>query len=232
MPHLFTNRQRLHNLSEDKKNVNNQFKWEAVNAVVYLIGGVLFIFGSILFLPGFSKYSNIGVWIFIIGSLLYLLVTGHDFLESICYRRSKVKKTFWDNIEFCAAVIYLIGTVLFLIGSLFFLSQVDAIKAGSYCFILGSILFFVGALINVLQITQTRSILIMQLQNATAVTFMVGSAIFAFGSVPYLWQHLDKADQTLLFTLVGWEFIIGSMLFLFGGIFNFYRAYLVMHHYR
>ena len=231
MPHLFTNRQRMHKLSSVHKNSENQFLWEAINAMVYLFGGVLFIVGSILFLPKFSDYSNIGVQVFIFGSLLYLLVTGHDFLESICYQRNKSELSFWDRMEYCAALIYLFGTLLFLIGSIFFLTQVDLVKAGSYCFIVGSILFFIGACINVMQITQAGTMLTLQLQNATAITFIVGSAIFAFGSVPYLWQHFSSADQTVLFTLVGWEFIIGSILFFLGGVFNFYRAYLVVKHY-
>ena len=170
--------------------------------------------------------------VFIIGSLLYLLVTGHDFLECVCYRRDKHELSHADHLEYSAAIIYLCGTLLFLIGSVFFLSQVDLITAGSYCFIIGSVLFFSAACINILQITEAGSVLTLQLQNATAVTFVVGSAIFAFASIPYLWQHFSHADQRILFTLVGWEFIIGSALFFAGGIFNFYRAYLAMLHHR
>ena len=225
MPHLFISRPRQHCLDSNRSS-RQQFQWEAINAIVYLIGGMVFIAGSILFLPKFEAYSNLGVVTFIFGSLLYLLVTGHDLLEAITCRRTKSECTKWDNLELMAALIYVVGTILFIVGSIFFLSQIGLTAAGSYCFILGSILFFFGACINVMQITQTSSLPILQLMNATAITFVVGSAIFVFGSIPYLWSHLDKTDQSLVFTLVGWEFIIGSVFFFLGGVFNFIRAYL------
>ena len=231
MPHLFTNRRRQHRLSSTQIKANSQFKWEAINAYVYLLGGLLFILGSVLFLPRFTQHSNLGVQIFIFGSLLYLTVTGHDFLESMCYRKNKSELSFLDQMEFIAAFVYLFGTLLFLLGSVLFLSQVAWVKTGGYCFIFGSILFLVGACINVIQVAQAGSMLTLQLQNATAITFITGSVIFVFASIPYLWEQFSKADQTVLFTLVGWEFIIGSVLFFLGGIFNFYRAYLAELHY-
>ena len=81
MPHLFLNRQRQHDLSVRPGQRGRQFVWETVNAVLYKLGGVVFIIGSILFFPRFEAYADLGAWTFFFGSLLYLVVTGHDAIE-------------------------------------------------------------------------------------------------------------------------------------------------------
>lgn len=81
MPHMFTNHPRLHNLTRGRKDLKSQFLWEAINAELYKIGGVFFIVGSICFFPKFEAYADLGAWIFFVGSLIYLFVTFHDFLE-------------------------------------------------------------------------------------------------------------------------------------------------------
>ena len=127
MPHLFTNRRRYHCSSSSKISIKTQFIWESINAIVYLLGGLIFIAGSILFLPQYSEYGNLGVQIFIVGSLLYLLVTSHDFLETLHHRHNKTEITLWDKLEAFSALIYLIGTLLFVLGSVFF-SQPDKLN--------------------------------------------------------------------------------------------------------
>jgi hypothetical protein len=54
MPHLFVNRPRLHDLTKGRADVRAQFRWETINAVLYKIGGIIFIIGSILFFPRFE----------------------------------------------------------------------------------------------------------------------------------------------------------------------------------
>ena len=53
MPHMFTNRPRLHDLTRDRADLRAHFRWETINAVLYIIGGIVFIIGSILFFPNF-----------------------------------------------------------------------------------------------------------------------------------------------------------------------------------
>jgi hypothetical protein len=81
MPHMFTNRHRIHDLTKDRNDLQAQFRWETINAVIYKIGGVVFIIGSILFFPRFKAYEDLGALTFLGGSLLYLVVTVHDLLE-------------------------------------------------------------------------------------------------------------------------------------------------------
>lgn len=229
MPHLFVNRPRLHNLTDDSASLRDQFRWETINAVVYVVGGLAFIVGSVLFFPALSAFADLGAWIFIVGSLLYLLVTGHDMAEVLCHIRTRtVARNVWSVLEFWAAFSYVAGTVLFTIGSVFFLSAVGYFTTGAWCFVFGSLLFVVGAVINVLQIVLTKDMMTLQLLNLTAITFITGSALFAVASIPYLFILRDPSDKETIDTFLAWQYVAGSVLFLAGGIFNYWRAYLVM----
>jgi hypothetical protein len=229
MPHLFVNRPRLYNLTKDHQDLQAHFCWETVNTVCYILGGILFIVGSIFFFPRFEAYADLGAWVFFFGSLLYLLVTVHDMAE--VHHHWRLSKTHDRNtiLEYAAAASYVWGTVLFIGGSVFFLSAVGWLKAGAWCFVIGSLLFVVGACINVLQIVKSSSINILQLMNLTAITFIVGAVLFTVASVPYLWSVAAKSDRITLYGFLAWQYLVGSMLFFLGGMFNYWRAYTVMH---
>ena len=181
------------------------------------------------------EHLKLAFWIFLgsdcffFGSLIYLLVTGHDLIEVFVYaRQRKDPETVWDRLEAWAAWTYVFGTVLFVIGSIFFLSSVDLPKAGAWCFIIGSVLFVIGAVINVIQIVQADDLVTLQMMNLTALTFVVGSALFAVASIPYLWSIASERDETLLDGFLAWQYLVGSILFFIGGLFNYRRAYRVV----
>lgn len=229
MPHLFTNRERLHNIVMQDGDLRSEFRWESINATAYQAGGVLFMAGSVCFFPAMAAWGDVGAWIFFVGSLLYLLVTGHDMAEVVRHmRRHDRSPTVWTRLEAGAAFCYLVGTVLFLLGSVFFLSNIDMTAAGAWCFVSGSGLFVVGAVINVLQIMREDNILILQCMNLTALTFVVGSVIFILASIPYLWELSSTQDKRTIDNFLAWQFLVGSALFFFGGLFNYWRAYLVV----
>lgn len=225
MPHLFTSRPRQYTLFNQKAFGTNQYKWELANGILYIVGGVTFVVGSVCFLPKYENLFDIGAWIFFGGSLVYLVVTGQDLWESSNYLRSQTLLSIWDWLEFLAANVYVIGTILFIIGSVLFLSQVDMIAAGSWCFIIGSLLFLIGACINIVEIAKASSLVKLQLLNITAITYVLGSTLFLVASIPYLWSSLNPQGEWLLFTYVAWEYIVGSFLFLVGGFINYYRLY-------
>lgn len=228
MPHMFTNRPRLHDLTRGREDLKTQFRWETINAVFYKIGGFLFIIGSICFFPRFEAYANLGAGIFFVGSLIYLVVTVHDLLEVRRHWRTTHDHGRDAILEYTAAASYVWGTILFTVGSIFFLSAVGWFHAGAWTFVIGSLLFVVGACINVLQIVQSRSIVTLQLMNLTAVTFVVGSVLFTVASVPYLWDVKAPSERTTLYAFLAWQYLIGSLLFFLGGVFNYWRAYIVM----
>jgi hypothetical protein len=225
---MFINRHRIYDLTRDRSDLRSQFRWETINAVFYKVGGLVFIIGSILFFPRFEAYADIGAWTFFVGSLLYLVVTVHDLAE---VRRHWQGSTAHDRsiiMEWTAASSYVWGTLLFTAGSLFFLSAVGWYTAGAWTFIIGSLLFVLGACINVLQIIQADNRVTLQLMNLTAVAFVVGSVLFAVASVPYLWDVPNPSMQVTLHTFLAWQYLIGSVLFFSGGVFNYWRAYLVV----
>lgn len=229
MPHLFVNRPRLHNLTSGNPTLRNEFRWETINAVLYKVGGVVFIAGSILFFPSMGAYADLGAWIFILGSLLYLVVTGHDFLEVRLYARTRRgPPNIWDQLEEVAATAYLVGTALFTLGSILFLSTIGLVIAGAWCFVVGSLLFVLGSIINVLQIVQAADKLTLQLLNLTALSFVTGSLLFAVASIPYLWHVESPYDRRLINAFLAWQYVAGSLLFLLGGIFNYWRAWVVV----
>jgi hypothetical protein len=144
------------------------------------------------------------------------------------YWRTKHSHTTDKILEFIAATAYLVGTVLFTVGSIFFLSALGWILAGGWCFVIGSALFLIGACVNVTQIVQERSLITLQLMNLTAISFIVGSVLFLVASIPYLWTIENAAERDTLFSYMAWEYEIGSVLFLLGGVYNYSRAYLLM----
>jgi hypothetical protein len=225
---MFTNRPRLLDLTKGSDDLRSQFRWETVNAVFYKLGGAIFIVGSILFFPAFEAFADIGAWTFFAGSLLYLVVTVHDLVEVRHHWGSHGTHRRDEILEYTAAASYVWGTILFTVGSVFFLSIVGWFKAGAWCFVIGSLLFVLGACINVLQIVKSRSLITLQLMNLTAVAFVVGSVLFTVASVPYLWDVKSASDRTTLYAFLAWQYLIGSVLFFLGGVFNYWRAYVLM----
>ena len=100
--------------------------------------------------------------------------------------------------------------------------------AGAWCFILGSLLFVTGATIDVLQIVLAPNIRVRQLLNLTALAFVVGSALFVVASVPYLFKFKSSTDEQTVDTFLAAQFVVGSFLFLVGGVFNYRREFLVI----
>lgn len=227
MPHLVTHRPRVANLAENDETHGSHKKWETFNAISYEIGGLAFIAGSICYFPALSNYLALGSWLFCLGSILYLLVTGHDLFEVIKYWRRHNTDTFADRIEQITAVSYVTGSLLFTVGSLCFLPSLDASMIGIWCFIIGSALFMLGGFINMMQVVEAPSLIYMQLFNLTVAQFIVGSALFLVATVPYMW-HLPEHAQIQVENLAASQFLFASVLFLTGAIAIYYRK--LVHH--
>lgn len=84
-------------------------------------------------------------------------------------------------------------------------------------------LFVLGAVINVL----AKDLITLQLMNLTALTFVTGSTLFAVASVPYTMALNDPMDRKTIDAFLAWQYIVGSALFLAGGVFNYWRAYVI-----
>lgn len=222
MPHLVTHRPRLTNLRSSDETHPSHKTWETFAAFSYKLGGLTFIGGSLFFFPALANHLAVGDWLFCLGSVLYLLVTGHDLLEVHKYWRHHGTETFADHIEFVCAWSYVIGSALFVIGSLCFLPSVAAVALGAWLFIIGSVLFVIGGLVNILQVVEAPSLMYMQLFNFTVALFVIGSALFAVASIPYLWQ-LSQGAAVRIDTFAAAQFLFASVLFFVGGVAIYYR---------
>lgn len=226
MPHLITHRPRLSAVASKRLVTPAHFAWETVNAIVYKVGGLIFIAGSVLFFPRFSAWEDLGAWLFFGGSVLFLVVTVHDFVETGKFWRRFYIENAANQVEAFTVASYLAGTVMFTFGSLFFLSWWAWYTLAAWLFVVGSLLFAVGATGNLLQIIQARNTVCMQLLNLTAVSFLVGSTLFVVGSIPYLWRIASPVDRHILFAYLAWEYLAGSTLFFLGGLLNDARLYV------
>lgn len=226
MPHVFLNRPRIFNLSEE---VVGHFKWEIINTVFYEIGGFILLAGSVLFLPKYAEIQYIGSWLFVAASVFYLTVSAHDILEIFRHRSTIDLDS--DLLDIIAATAYLIGAICFILGSLFFLPVVELFLFGAYTFIIGSILFVVGAVVNSIQIFDSPTRESSLYANLTAVSYVIGSTLYLAGSIPYLWDFDNPEDSEIITRYLAELFIVGSILFILGGTFNIYRAKLVVDHY-
>lgn len=230
MPHLFTNRPRAARHYGDADEIDLGQIWETKNSLLYELGGVLFIMGSVLFFPRFEAWKDIGAWLFFVGSLVYLAVLIDDLIE-VGYFWPKTKPVSISRLlEAMALWNYVIGTLLFTAGSLFFLSWWHWFTLGAWCFVIGSALFVAGACLNALMIIRASSVITLQMMNVIAVTFITGSLLFLIASIPYLWQLESPADEATVLAYLAWQYLIGSVLFLVGGIINHRRSRLVSRH--
>lgn len=224
MVHHITNRKRSY------RSGSESFFWEGLNASAYIVGALCFVMGSIFFLPALDQYSASAAWLFILGSLIYLAVTLEDFAETLNYYRHNERYGRKTVLEFFTLGGYVIACILFLAGSIFFLPSIFKEAWGAWCFIIGSALFAAGATISVTQITEAGTMVGLQLLNAVAICFILGSLLFLIPSIPYLWPIEESSFAYKLFTFASGQFIFASLLFLGGGGANFYRAYRMHHH--
>eukprot|EP00122_Pirum_gemmata_P008269 Pgem_evm1s7619 len=138
--------------------------------------GVLFILGSVFFLPQQSTHEKEGAWLFLVGSVLYLIVSLHEWYEEIVTLQSDLSQTKEYK------------------GKIF--------VNGSWLYVGGSIAFIIGATINILMMYHNSSPMMVQLLNATAVCFIVGSVLFILGSLCYVLNFENSHDADVFLQIL------------------------------
>ena len=132
----------------------------------------------------------------------------------------------WKLVEYVVASLYTLGSVIFVVGSVFFIPAVEEVTPpdiGTWLFIVGSLIFMGGAILNMIQLYTVTSPLSVQLLNATAVQFLLGSTCYLVGSVVYLLPWGSDEAWRVAGDLAAWLFVIGSCLFFTGGAVNWIR---------
>mmetsp|Transcript_26716 Transcript_26716/g.61511 ORF Transcript_26716/g.61511 Transcript_26716/m.61511 type:complete len:281 (+) Transcript_26716:150-992(+) len=197
-----------------------------------IIAALVFIFGSICFLPKYAHEVSIfldGCALFVAGGAIYVLISFFTSLEAIrhcgCF-----------SLETCENMLYLVGSVFYLIGTVLYwpdkahtygIAELKSMSLGVYfnlfspvfegtmLFIVGSLLFALAAFINGLNLHEHdhEDIKSRQLLTATTMCYLIGSVLFAVGSVALL-PALGGTDA--MEASGAWCFIIGSAFYELG----------------
>ncbi|GAM55604.1 hypothetical protein JCM19231_2956 [Vibrio ishigakensis] len=212
MPHVFSNRRRLLNLTSSSKELSAQFRWETINAIAYKLGGVLFVAGSYFFFPAQAEHAYIGSWLFLCASLVYLVVNAHQMLEIRRYWRRCKSHSLDEVLEYVAGLSYLLGTLSFVFGRIAGFFGAEHILISTWLFIIGSALFIAGASVNVFLIIKAESIQLLQLMN------LLNHLHCRFGSIRHCFYSLSVVfespnDHRLILNFLAWQYMIGSLLF-------------------
>jgi hypothetical protein len=210
--------------------------------VLAVSASCIFLAGSICFLPKYAEDTVVlyaGCWLFIIGSALYCIICAATLTEAILHKRDKET----NGYEIAESILFLTGSILYLIGSILYIpAKIEIVEMslvglslGQSCavahfsdreflatvlFIVGSCLFVLGAFFNALnprRFDETSS----RLLTASSSIYMIGSVLFATGSIALL-PHLGCGED--LMGIAAWSFIVGSVFFLVGDALSFYRT--------
>jgi len=248
MPHLITERFRRFPEVLTLPLSTGRLEWKTANARLgaYLLEAVataascIFIAGSVCFMPHYAEnlatlYA--GCMLFIIGSGLYCLICTATLSEALMLKGGGGNYEVWEN------ALYLVGSALYLVGSILYLparvgvvhmsmlsvslSQVcdnsklsDGQHLATWLFVVGSFLFVLAAFLNALnprRSDETSS----RLLTATTSSYMIGSLLFAVGSIAFL-PRLGCGED--LVDLGAWCFVAGSAFFLLGDVLSLCRT--------
>jgi len=115
--------------------------------------------------------------------------------------------------------------LIFVVGCVLFLSYLWSEYGiiGAWCFIIGSAGFTLGSTLSMLLTCGDLSSLPDKLAHGIGVCYFVGSILFEFGSVIYLYSGngCDQACRFNVFTYAAAEFLVGSSFYFFGSFLNF-----------
>lgn len=203
---------------------------ELLQGCLEVTAGVIFIVGSVCFLPEYTRDVNIfvaGCLLFIIGAAIYVGLSGFTLLHAISQKESRAK-IYEHILFFVGSIIFVWGTILFWPHNAASHHYVEGLKEMSLVqyydlmlpeleatilFIIGAAFFGLAAVINVLTATPEEEGDALHL--GIQICNFVASLLFVIGSIPYL-PPLKCTDYQV--GVGAWCFIIGSVIFLFGGI--------------
>mmetsp|Transcript_86481 Transcript_86481/g.201230 ORF Transcript_86481/g.201230 Transcript_86481/m.201230 type:complete len:254 (+) Transcript_86481:69-830(+) len=220
------------------------FDWPRVKAsrsatylieVFDIIAAVIFVVASVCFLPSYSMQAQtyfLGCNLFLLGSIIYCFICTFTFSEALATKGISAFEV-WEN------GLYLLGSLLFLFGSVMYLpleeQDVHNMSLGQICdtfnilgnqwlgtilFIIGSVLFVFAAFTNLLNQPKSDGWSSKMLSVVTSF-YMGGSLLFTLGSTAFL-PHLGCGENMV--TLGAWCWIVGSVLFLLGGVTSLWRT--------
>jgi len=203
----------------------NAVTWELMSGLFSVFCGSSLTVGSILFLPQYYNDEDVigGEWFFIMANIVRLSLSTRATLKICCYRDTK------NVSELLAAVMCMGGASLFITGSALLLFSVHQYDAPAWSFIVGSVFFLIGSLASMSHswdgtYPDLRS---SRLASWEAVNFALGSSFYVAASIPYLYEFENPQDEYIIYRFLATMYILGSVLFLVGGLLHTQQGYCI-----
>lgn len=209
--------------------------------VLDILAGVIFVWGSVCFLPHWAKDLHtflLGCFLFVVGAAIYCVICTFTVCEALAEKG-------WISFETWENGLYLVGSWVFLAGTILYwpkkahyeyINELKEYSLGQYfnwfepefegtlLFMIGSIMFSFAAYFNALSQRRFDEWTSRMLTGITSL-YMAGSLLFVMGSVAFL-PHLGCSEQMV--EIGAWMFIVGSSLYLIGGILSLWRTHMVV----
>lgn len=118
------------------------------NLAMYLVANVMFVVGSFFFIPDvMTQYGPyIGVWLFIIGSLIFVISPAYNLYRATGMLQQGVISRTQYMITTVMCTLYMLGSTAFVVGSVLFLPNYFEPYAITI-FVWGSVAFMVATLL-------------------------------------------------------------------------------------
>ncbi|KAF9614922.1 hypothetical protein IFM89_021352 [Coptis chinensis] len=210
-------------------------RWEYINAGLYVFATILLLCGFVSLLSDISAKS--GLILLVISLVFITLVNAHDLfahLAGIDYRIALIGFDLQLGlVEFAVPIIQGLGSILFFIGVLFVFIQAERghghYKLGRHALnllIAGPILWLIGSVHDACQIYERADGHVQILQQSVHIPFLMGSLLVLVGSVlnrdGHRWLLYGLELLGMSWIVLG---IIGSLLFLIGGLMNLVKVF-------
>lgn len=117
------------------------------NAILFVFANTLFVAGSILFLPYFRNYLSLGIYLFIVGSCIFIAAPAYNMNRALHLKKSGIITDAEYERERRLSWLYVVGSTLFVGGSIVyfpFSDNVDSMNVGATAFLVGSLIFLVA----------------------------------------------------------------------------------------
>ncbi|KAF8676667.1 hypothetical protein HU200_046902 [Digitaria exilis] len=215
-------------------------RWEYINAGVYVFAAILLVGGFLgqLVTPWGPGWSTRGALVVAaIGLAVVVAVNLHDLLAHVAgvdYRLGMAAGL--DSqlalVEIAVPIVQIVGTVLMLVSFIFFEIQMERgyshglARHGLNLLIAGPALWCLGSVHNICQVYERASGHVQLLQKSVQIPLLLGSTLFLVAGIV---NRHDRRSRGTAFMLLGrswaWFCLIGSLLFLAGGVLNLLKVF-------
>jgi hypothetical protein len=201
---------------ESKQKIDNLV--EDIDGILYIIASIGFIIGSIFFLPNveaiYPSY-NIGEYLFIVSSVLLSWISINDFVEVYKVATKSKEQAAVEAAAFFNSNNDGVGTGAEMDGTTISAERNPSFnhfndKSSQKLEFIASILYSIGCIFFIV-----GSVLFLYYPNTGGWTFVIGSAVFVFGSFVNSLQIWDSPDSksAQMANTVSMLYTIGSTMF-------------------